>query len=119
VDVGEGELDDVIGEGLHLAVDAEAVPVDFLVLFGLLEAEGIKPFGDGVVFAEGFFAGHDGEAPLGTDPHHQQFVLLVQLVGGDDAVDLPQLEDHTVLPGEIVELEPFLADPLDSVGASE
>lgn len=50
--VGVGELDDVVGQGLHLSVDPEAMAIDFWILLRVFEIQRVETFGNRIVLRE-------------------------------------------------------------------
>lgn len=77
MDVREGKLDYVVGQGLHLVLYAETMAVHLLVLLRLLEVQRVETVRDRVVLVQGLLAGHNREGLLGADLDDQQLVLLL------------------------------------------
>jgi len=112
--VGEGELNDVVGQGLVLSVDPETVVVNLIVLLSVPKTQGIEPLRDFVVFTQGLFRCDNRKRSSWTYLDYQQLVL--QLLPWDDAFYLPHVENHAVLARHIIKLESLLTNPLDAVG---
>ena len=116
VSVIEGELDEVVGKGLHLLTYPEPVPVYLLVLLCLLEIYGVKALRNTIVITESLLVGDNRKCLPGTNLDHQQLILL--FLPRLYILYLSHIKDHAILSGRR-KIKPFLANPLNPVGANQ
>lgn len=90
---------------------------EYVLLFlSFFEVQRIEAFGDRIIIAQCLLSCLHRECSPGADLYHQQF--MISLVARVDIIDLTHIKNHAILSW-VVEFEALLANPLDSVGASQ